>query len=682
MGNKKNRSGPSKTKIKRQKSLAASKILNDSAVLALGAHPSSATVHGTVPQISNSNPIPPLVSPSPSPRSSQHLLSSSHGADTQTRGDSPNINHVLLADWSDDEDADPAEEALDYGSSEEEYVGRSKFFHSPVNATPLFPAASSSLDLPPTVLSPACPQATAIPEPKDSMGFSDHVPSPTSAPSLLGSPAPASSPPVGPLKGASATQHISLEPSVSETPVHPNPVIPPEAASSPDAPVNGVSAAHPNPGMPTVSATSLNPEPSSWSNLFANHRNMTSCPKLCHYSAFTETSGCDLVGDDLEAKCDFWKLCLIGYVAGRSPGFKALQNVIINSWKCDASLIMHESGWLIFKFASDADKLRILSGGPYLVYGRPLILRPMPAFFDFSCSDMHTVPVWVKFPNLPLQCWSLKCLSKIASVLGKPVQTDLLTHTMSRLSYARVLVEVNLLSVLPYSIDINLPNGSLLKQQVIYETLPRFCKHCKILGHLTSTCPKQVAKDSAPAPRASSNVKKSALDRLGPQEIPPVIVKPVGSLPPNSPPLLAEPEIVGVSGAVDNCGAVDNASGGWNIVQSKRIRRKSSPSKHRGRPSIVDHCSDHDLPPVHASLHAPVHASADFRGNSFLTNPAPNSNVRACPRKDKGKAVVGSVESGHPSTGVSSTSFQRRGTRSRNGSAPDRIEGLLPTPPS
>ena len=183
-------------------------------------------------------------------------------------------------------------------------------------------------------------------------------------------------------------------------------------------------------------------------------------------------------------------------------------------------------------------------------------------------------------------------MSKITSVLGKPVQSDMLTHTMSRLSYARVLVEVNLLSGLPYSIDINLPNGSLLKQQVIYETLPRFCKHNRILGHLTSTCPKsvpstdsskQAAHVSAPAPSANT-VKESVLDRLGPQEDPPLIVCPEGNLPLNSTPILVEPELVAVSGVVDH------VSGGWNIVQSKNIRRKNSPPKNRVRPSNAAHC--------------------------------------------------------------------------------------------
>jgi hypothetical protein len=110
-----------------------------------------------------------------------------------------------------------------------------------------------------------------------------------------------------------------------------------------------------------------------------------------------------LVDDDLDTKCDYWKICLVGYIADHSPGFKALQNLIVNTWHYEASLTIHASGWLIFKFANDADKLNVLSGGPYLVYDKPLILKAMPEYFDFSSFEMHTIPVWVKFPNLPLK---------------------------------------------------------------------------------------------------------------------------------------------------------------------------------------------------------------------------------------------------------------------------------------
>ncbi|KAJ6288914.1 hypothetical protein OIU76_024818 [Salix suchowensis] len=106
--------------------------------------------------------------------------------------------------------------------------------------------------------------------------------------------------------------------------------------------------------------------------------------------------------NDLGNLKDVWKYCIVGYVVGKFPRFKALNHLIVNSWKCKASPTIHESGWLVYRFMREEDKLAVLSGGPYLVYGQPLILKSMPEFFDFSTADMSIVSVWIKLPNLPL----------------------------------------------------------------------------------------------------------------------------------------------------------------------------------------------------------------------------------------------------------------------------------------
>lgn len=89
--------------------------------------------------------------------------------------------------------------------------------------------------------------------------------------------------------------------------------------------------------------------------------------------------------------------------------------------------------------------LETLSAGPYFVFGRPLILQIMPDFFDFQASDMTKLPTWVKLPNLPLSWWTPLCLSKLATMIGKPIHCDIPTANMSRLSYARILIKVDLL---------------------------------------------------------------------------------------------------------------------------------------------------------------------------------------------------------------------------------------------
>ena len=114
----------------------------------------------------------------------------------------------------------------------------------------------------------------------------------------------------------------------------------------------------------------------------------------------------------------------------------------------------------------------MLNGGPYMVSGRPLILKSMPHFDYFSNEGMSRVPVWIRFPNLPLCCWSPSCLSKIASVLGKPIQSDHVTSMLSRMSYARVLVEIDLREELQHFVAVSLLSGPLLQQKVVYYHYP------------------------------------------------------------------------------------------------------------------------------------------------------------------------------------------------------------------
>ncbi|KAG6735727.1 hypothetical protein POTOM_061611 [Populus tomentosa] len=233
-------------------------LVNNSTVLALAARSSSRTVHATVSPNSNSDLNPPMVLTPQSPCPNHLVLSSPHGSEPQHRGDSPSINHVFMEDWSDDEDLD--DEEMEYDSAEEDYAGGSKFFTSPVNVTPLVPVASPAVALPPTVPSPASAQTTAIASLSDAL-------LPSVAPPVVARSTPGSFP-------------------TSETPA---PVVSPAPAmSAPAGSVNGVV-----PLATTVSATVNPPEssPSNWRNLFASNRNTATCPKLIHYSAFTEMNG-------------------------------------------------------------------------------------------------------------------------------------------------------------------------------------------------------------------------------------------------------------------------------------------------------------------------------------------------------------------------------------------------------
>ena len=151
------------------------------------------------------------------------------------------------------------------------------------------------------------------------------------------------------------------------------------------------------------------------------------------------------------------------------------------------------------------------------MYGKPLILKQMTKFFDFSSEEMTRVPVWVRFPNLPLCYWSLVCLSKIASVLGKPIQCDHMTSTLSPLSYAKVLIELDLREDTQQSVVVSLPSGLVLQQKVVYESQPKFCNLCNAIGHTRLLCSKAASniKDGGCA-QVNHASKEGVFSRLGP----------------------------------------------------------------------------------------------------------------------------------------------------------------------
>ncbi|KAJ6886526.1 hypothetical protein NC651_027026 [Populus alba x Populus x berolinensis] len=127
---------------------------------------------------------------------------------------------------------------------------------------------------------------------------------------------------------------------------------------------------------------------------------------LVHFPAYSSYASCHLQESDVRDFDVHWKHCLIGFVAGKCPGYAALLSYINRTWQHRATFTMHDSSWLIFTFSFESEMLDVLGAGPYVVFGRPLILKIMPTFFYFQFTELSSMPTWVRFPNLPFRCWN------------------------------------------------------------------------------------------------------------------------------------------------------------------------------------------------------------------------------------------------------------------------------------
>ncbi|XP_028083502.1 uncharacterized protein LOC114284753 [Camellia sinensis] len=131
----------------------------------------------------------------------------------------------------------------------------------------------------------------------------------------------------------------------------------------------------------------------------------------------------------------------------------------------------------------------VLEGGPWYVGGFNLILKQWTRMMKLTKEKATKVPVWVRLFNVPLEYWDNDGLSRIASAVGVPLFMDHLIEEGSRVSFARVCVEIEASSNLPAMFNISC-GGNTIVVRVEYQGLPAKCDHCIAFGHNTSKCDK------------------------------------------------------------------------------------------------------------------------------------------------------------------------------------------------
>ncbi|KAH0672818.1 hypothetical protein KY290_025047 [Solanum tuberosum] len=163
---------------------------------------------------------------------------------------------------------------------------------------------------------------------------------------------------------------------------------------------------------------------------------------------------------EVQVEEDKWKCALIAYVIGECPGYKTMSRYITMKWTTvtKPDVYLHEEGYYIVKFQNLSDKNEILYIGPYTINNRPIILKNRCPDFDFGSEFFAEIPLWVTFPKLPLNCWGVGSLSRIASAIEFPLFADECATKQTRISYARMLIEVNVTKPIPQQITVMDPN--------------------------------------------------------------------------------------------------------------------------------------------------------------------------------------------------------------------------------
>ncbi|GJY52437.1 zinc knuckle CX2CX4HX4C containing protein [Tanacetum coccineum] len=158
------------------------------------------------------------------------------------------------------------------------------------------------------------------------------------------------------------------------------------------------------------------------------------------------------------------------------------------------------NGIYFIKFHNTEGLEAIVESGPWMVNSKPFFVQKWDIHVCLDKKEPEMIPIWVRLCNVPLEAWTTKGISALASRLGKPLVMDNVTAEMckmgvGRVRYARVLVEVSAKKVLPQEFKIvyrDKGNEEICRKviHVKYDRKPTRCSECCVFGHNVDNCVK------------------------------------------------------------------------------------------------------------------------------------------------------------------------------------------------
>lgn len=197
---------------------------------------------------------------------------------------------------------------------------------------------------------------------------------------------------------------------------------------------------------------------------------------------------------------------MVGAILAFKPSFADVQQWVRVNWKRYNPKVFHvKLGVYLFEFQNEENKLEVLGRAWTFYHKSPVTLKEWNSDMDLDNINFNKIPVLVQFPNLKKRFWPAKVLSKLASYVGRPVAADPLTIARTRLSYARLLVEVDVQGSLPKLIPITGPAGETMVQPVRYEFRMPKCSKCHMTGHEAEECRKKQGTAKPPPKKESKS---------------------------------------------------------------------------------------------------------------------------------------------------------------------------------
>ncbi|XP_042035112.1 uncharacterized protein LOC121781440 [Salvia splendens] len=137
-----------------------------------------------------------------------------------------------------------------------------------------------------------------------------------------------------------------------------------------------------------------------------------------------------------------------------------------------------------------ADYARLISGPKgtpvWFIDRHPMRVFKWSPEFDAYCES-PIAAIWYNLIGLPIHLFDHAALFAIGKLFGTPIQVDRATASKSRLSFARICIEIDITKPPPEEIILDIC-GRETVQQVKWDKIPAYCLECRHVGHSSEVC--------------------------------------------------------------------------------------------------------------------------------------------------------------------------------------------------
>ncbi|XP_056172498.1 uncharacterized protein LOC115693838 [Syzygium oleosum] len=220
----------------------------------------------------------------------------------------------------------------------------------------------------------------------------------------------------------------------------------------------------------------------------------------------------DITPDIMADENPLWQECVVGHYIGKKVPFKLTKEAIRKAWGDKvADIKLHENGFYFFRVPDSVSRRQLIDSDPVTIFSCTMLLQQWHSKLKLKRGVLETIPVWVRLRDIPFSLWSPFGIGRIASALGKPLYVDVQTEQMSRISYARVCVEIKASDPRAEQVKFRWED-EVNVIHVEYEWKPLACPSCGNFGHKEGSagfkCAAQSAPDQQDTSHASGHVNR------------------------------------------------------------------------------------------------------------------------------------------------------------------------------